>query len=506
MKIFYRPAYKYLFFDILILVIWVFVILEWFPLTTNTPFNKYSIPSLYYIAAWSMWSYLLGRYQPLRKQLYNHATSKLFYVSLSVLVFFHFLIFLYLLHKFSQNVLYAITAGEFVINFVLLTIYFSYRYATEYEDTTILHTEERLNSKVKPGIPLDESSLDDLYSSIRIHSGENCLNYLQKNVQFENGNAFVFASTDPFMLKYLPNYQYSTIIQLERLNNIKGINKMLSTANGILPENGLIICCFESKSTHKKRLLNKHLIGINYFLYAINYLFKRIFPKLFITRWLYFVITGGTNRILSKAEVLGRFYFCGYKIEKEKKIGQLNYVFARRIKEPDSKLQRTYGPLIRLKRFGKHGKPFNVYKMRTMHPYSEYLQSYIYDRNKLKDGGKFNKDIRITTFGKIMRKFWLDEFPMIFNILKGDMKLVGVRPLSAQYFNLYSKELQEKRVKFKPGLFPPFYADMPVTLTEIQESEMRYLLLCETKSQFLIDTYYLMLILKNILIKKARSA
>jgi lipopolysaccharide/colanic/teichoic acid biosynthesis glycosyltransferase len=422
------------------------------------------------------------------------------------LLLFHFLIFLYLLNKFSQNVLYAITAGEFVINFVLLTICFSYRYATEYEDTVIFNAKERLNSKVKQGIPLDEKSLEDLYSSIRTNSGENCLNYLQNNVQLENGNAFVFASTDPFLLKYIPRYQYSTIIQLERLNNIKGINKMLFTANDILPENGLLICCFESKSTHKKRLLNKHFNGINYFVYCINYLFKRIFPKLFLTRWLYFVITGGTNRILSKAEVLGRFYFCGYKIEKEKKIGQLNYVFARRIKEPETTIQRTYGPLIRLKRFGKHGKPFNVYKMRTMHPYSEYLQSYIYDRHKLKDGGKFNKDIRITTFGKIMRKFWLDEFPMIFNILKGDMKLVGVRPLSSQYFNLYSKELQEKRIKFKPGLFPPFYADMPVTLTEIQESEMRYLLLCETKSPFLIDIYYLFLILKNILIKKARSA
>ena len=505
MKIFYKPAYTYLFFDILILVMWVFVILEWFPLTTNTPFDKYTLPSVYYIVTWGIWSYILGRYQPLRKQKYYHSTSKLFYTSVIVLLIFHFLIFFYLLGKFSHNVLYTIAAGEFVLNFVVLSIYFSYRYATEYEESTFPVDEKRLKSQVKPGIPLDQKSLEDLYSSIKLHSGESCLNYLQNNVQLENGNAFVFASTDPFLLNYLPSYQYSTIIQLERLNNIKGINKMLCSANKILPENGLLICCFESKSTHKKRLLKKHLIGINYVVYGFNYLFKRIFPKISITRWLYFVITGGSNRILSKAEVLGRFYFCGYKVEKEKKIGQLNYVFATRIKEPETVIQRNYGPLIRLKRHGKLGKPFNVYKMRTMHPYSEYLQSYIYDRHKLKEGGKFNKDIRVTTFGKIIRKFWLDEFPMILNILKGDMKLVGVRPLSSQYFNLYSPELQEKRIKFKPGLFPPFYADMPVTLAEIQESEMRYLTLCETKSPFWVDIYYLILILRNILIKKARS-
>src|ERR1035437_9197288 len=210
MKLFYKPAYRYLFFDISILVMWVFVILEWFPLTTNTPFDKYSLPSLFYIVSWSIWSYLLGRYQPLKKQKYFQSTSKLFYASLLVLLLFHFLIFLYLLNKFSQNVLYAITAGEFVINFVLLTIYFSYRYATEYEDTVIFNAKERLNSKVKQGIPLDEKSLEDLYSSIRTNSGENCLNYLQNNVQLENGNAFVFASTDPFLLKYIPRYQYST--------------------------------------------------------------------------------------------------------------------------------------------------------------------------------------------------------------------------------------------------------------------------------------------------------
>ncbi len=48
---------------------------------------------------------------------------------------------------------------------------------------------------------------------------------------------------------------------------------------------------------------------------------------------------------------------------------------------------------------------------------------------------------------KIMRKFWLDEFPMFINVFKGEMKLVGVRPLSRHYFSLYSDELKEKKAK-----------------------------------------------------------
>jgi len=105
-----------------------------------------------------------------------------------------------------------------------------------------------------------------------------------------------------------------------------------------------------------------------------------------------------------------------------------------------------------------------------------------------------------------MRKYWIDELPMLINLIRGEMKLVGVRPLSRHYFNLYSKELQEKRVNYKPGLLPPFYADMPQTLAEIQRSEMNYLLACETKGVFKTDLRYLILILKNILIKNARSS
>jgi lipopolysaccharide/colanic/teichoic acid biosynthesis glycosyltransferase len=141
-----------------------------------------------------------------------------------------------------------------------------------------------------------------------------------------------------------------------------------------------------------------------------------------------------------------------------------------------------------------------------MHPYSEYLQAYIYERNSLQDGGKFNKDTRVTTLGRLMRKYWFDELPMIINLFQGDLKLVGVRPLSAHYFSLYSKELQELRIQFKPGLLPPFYADMPHTLPEIEGSEMRYLRACQNKGIFLTDLRYLFLILKNIFFKKARSS
>ena len=63
-----------------------------------------------------------------------------------------------------------------------------------------------------------------------------------------------------------------------------------------------------------------------------------------------------------------------------------------------------------------------------------------------------------------------------------------------------------KRNKFKPGLLPPFYADMPRTLEEIQASEMKYLVACEEEGELFTDIRYFVLILRNILFKNARSA
>ena len=197
-------------------------------------------------------------------------------------------------------------------------------------------------------------------------------------------------------------------------------------------------------------------------------------------------------------------FSCGFEVINEKEINNHLYFVAKKVKEPVFDNNPTYGPLVRLKRVAKDGKIINVYKMRTMHPYAEYLQAYLFDTNNLKPGGKFKDDYRVSTIGKIMRKFWIDELPMLINLLKGNMKLVGVRPLSKHYFSLYSKELQDRRIKYKPGLVPPFYVDLPETLDEIMASEKKYLDAYE-KNPFLTDVKYFFAAFYNIMIKRARS-
>ena len=320
-----------------------------------------------------------------------------------------------------------------------------------------------------------------------------------------SSNTTTLRTAELYNLQRLKPCRYDVVVNFMPLNQIRGINKMMGVVNDKLPDGGRFVCCFEPHGTLKKRILRRYPPVINWMYYSCCFFYKRVLPKLFLTSRLYFDITEGKDRVLSRAEVLGRLYYCGFKVVKVQKVQNLIFVVAQRVFRPQTVKRRVYGILVKLNRVGKDGKMFNVYKFRTMHPYSEYLQQYIFETYGLQEGGKLRHDIRVTTLGHFMRKYWIDEWPMFINILKGDMKLVGVRPLSKQYFSLYSPELQKQRTRHKPGLLPPFYADMPKTLEEIQASEKRYLTQCEKQGTLLTDFRYFWKIVYTIIFKRVRS-
>ena len=95
--------------------------------------------------------------------------------------------------------------------------------------------------------------------------------------------------------------------------------------------------------------------------------------------------------------------------------------------------------LFRQQRPGLHGKPFQLVKFRTM--------------TNERDGNRqlLPDEMRLTPFGRYLRASSLDELPTLWNVLRGDMSLVGPRPLLMEYLPLYSPE-QERRHLLKPGI------------------------------------------------------
>jgi lipopolysaccharide/colanic/teichoic acid biosynthesis glycosyltransferase len=314
----------------------------------------------------------------------------------------------------------------------------------------------------------------------------------------------VLSTTTVFNISNLPEEKYSYIINLHRINDIKKLDAFIDAVNNKLEMNGYFFCCVETKDQRKARILKKFPPVINYIYYTIDFIIKRVFPKLKSTRSLYFFLTRGENAVISRAEALGRLSRGGFRIRQESFIGNNLCIEAKKKFEPLPANGNYYGPLIALPRIGKGGQMIKVYKMRTMHPYSEYIQDYVYKLHDLEDGGKFKNDFRITSWGSVCRKIWVDELPMLINFMKGEMKIFGVRPLSQHYFELYREDVRTRRVKYKPGLIPPFYADMPNDLEEIQASELKYLNEYD-KHPVITDFKYFWKSMWNIFFKNARS-
>ena len=95
--------------------------------------------------------------------------------------------------------------------------------------------------------------------------------------------------------------------------------------------------------------------------------------------------------------------------------------------------------LFKQSRPGLKGKIFNIYKFRSM---TSELD---------KEGTLLSDELRLTKFGKLLRSTSLDELPSLWNVLKGDMSLVGPRPLLIEYLPLYSSK-QARRHEVKPGI------------------------------------------------------
>jgi lipopolysaccharide/colanic/teichoic acid biosynthesis glycosyltransferase len=351
-----------------------------------------------------------------------------------------------------------------------------------------------------------ESTLESeiIKKAVAEECGKGIYSFMQRYLDADCSRTLFISTGSRINIEMHPSQAFLAIVNMKRVNDIKFINKFFETVNRKLPVGGTFIGCAETKDQRKERIMKKYPPLLNRMFYTLDYLLKRVFPKFVLTQKIYYLLTRGQNRVVSRAELLGRLYSCGFELINDEIVNDLYCFAVKKVKSPVYDLNPTYGPFIKLRRVGKDGRIIRVYKFRTMHPYAEYLQDYIFKNNNLENGGKYKNDFRVTTLGRLMRSLWLDELPMIFNLLKGDVKIVGVRPLSMNYFSLYDKALQEKRIKFKPGLIPPFYADMPGTLDEIQASEFRYLQNYENRP-FLTDLDYFRRAFINIAIKKARS-
>jgi exopolysaccharide biosynthesis polyprenyl glycosylphosphotransferase len=134
------------------------------------------------------------------------------------------------------------------------------------------------------------------------------------------------------------------------------------------------------------------------------------------------------------------------------------------------------GPvLFRQLRVGRHGQPFHILKFRTMVPDAEALKDSLRDRNEAQEGlFKIVDDPRVTRVGRLLRKTALDEIPQLLNILKGEMSLVGPRPLIAEE-DIRVQGWHRRRLELTPGMTGPWQILGPARVPLSEMVAMDYL-------------------------------
>jgi len=140
---------------------------------------------------------------------------------------------------------------------------------------------------------------------------------------------------------------------------------------------------------------------------------------------------------------------------------------------------------------GKDEKIFKMYKFRSMTSETD------------KEGNLLPDEVRLTSFGKKLRSTSLDELPELFNILKGDMSIVGPRPLLVQYLSLYN-DFQKHRHDVKPGLTGLAQASGRNALT--WEDKFNLDVEYTKRYSFLFDVKIIIMTIKSVLRKEGISS
>lgn len=351
------------------------------------------------------------------------------------------------------------------------------------------------------------NSINELQQAIIDESNHTVFSFVSEHLDLQKYfKSIVFTSR---YRSYVDNVDFSNvraIINFKRINYIREINEHFKSVNILLPDAGIYIGRCETYFNRRIRFYTRFGKKMGRLLWLVDFVFNRVFPKLRPFDKIHKLFFGNRPHVISKAEILGRLVYNGFEIIEFREIDGIFYFVVMKTREPNIVTAApSYHALIKLDRIGKNGKIVKVFKFRTMYPYSEYLQNFVIQLNGYNEVGKPSNDFRLAGWGKVFRKLWLDEIPQFINVLKGEMKLVGVRPLSKVRFSQLPEKLQRERINFKPGCFPPYVAlNMPDDQGNIIAEEI-YLKDLQ-KHPYTTNIRYFIKAVLNILFNRIRSS
>jgi len=447
------------------------------------------------------------------------------FLYMSMLLFFT--IFIFKLFIYSRFIILATLIIYFCIELLVFSSFYFYKWGpnayTVNDDSNSLdfktinkpqEEENHIDSKERHvreslRLKLKETYLKEHHSLVfPDYLPHKVYNFLDSSINLDGINAsdsLIVDSNIADNIQCILNNNLEFIGNLHKINDIQRINKFFIAVNQKLMWGGYFLGVAETLEQKLKRKFSRFPKLLRKFFYLIDFIWTRVFPKLPVSKKIYFMIHGEDRRIISETEIFGRLNFCGFKIIKSKEIDNKLYFIVKKRREPLRDKNPSYGPIISQERIGLNGKIINIYKFRTMHPYSEYLYDFLIGPKKFDHVAKVENDIRITGWGRVLRKYWIDELPMLINLLQGDLKLVGIRPISKSLYNSrFPEDFRGKKIDLKPGIIPVCYGEISKSIEEVWKTERKYIEKYQ-KHRLKTDFIYFFKIINNILFHKIRS-
>lgn len=338
-------------------------------------------------------------------------------------------------------------------------------------------------------------------------------NFLKASLPFEPGDAVGLSWLEDRPVSSSDAAPSAVIVGRVRLNDVTHLDQYLRRCAEGLVEGGYAALKYEPLENVLRRISQRHS-GLVYKLrYLAHFVWFRALPKIPGVASLYFgfgldrvhaVLRPRRNRALARAEVWGRLAFWGLDVIFEESGSGDVWLLARAARPPAVGRKPSYYAVVGLEKVGLDGRPLRLHKVRTMFPFSEFLQKRVFEENGLAPSGKFANDFRLTEFGRFLRRFWVDELPQLWDWLRGDIKLVGIRATSRHFLSLYPPAFIRLYIQIKPGLVPPLFDSTVNSLDQIIAVEQDYLVRY-WKNPFWTDARYLVGTIRDIVLRGVRS-
>ncbi len=336
-------------------------------------------------------------------------------------------------------------------------------------------------------------------------AGANVCKFITSQIDISKERTILLSSKNNTAYENTNAELISTIINLQPVNKHKHLNSYFRSISTLLPEGGIYFGCVESYGDRKNKILASFHPALVKIILTVDFILNRVLPKLALTKRIYSFFIGDKFPVISKTETLGRLCYEGFEVIGVDNINNLTYFSVIKKTAPKYAMKPSSGLLLKMKRVSKEGKIIGVYKFRTMHPYSEYLQKYVVEQNGYNKTGKPNEDFRLTHWGKVIRRLYLDEMPQLINVIKGDLNIVGVRPISRFGYESLPEDLQKERIKYKPGCIPPNVALGITGFDGVIKAEKIYLRQMK-KNAWYTNFRYFWWAVYNIIRRKSTSA